>query len=111
MNLKSGQEQMAKFYLDLLSVVKTNRTIIFRYRDIIYIIVILLLLLFRSSHKTQEKNIIQSEKKIDSIEKEIIKTKSNIKKYEEVKIDFVDTFQRNDIEKFLSKRYDNKNTN
>ena len=72
---------------------------------------ILLLLLFRSSHKTQENNIIQSEKKIDSIEKEIIQTKSQIIKYEEVKIDFVDTFQRNDIEKFLSKRYDNKNTN
>jgi len=73
--------------------------------------VILLLLLFRSSHKTQEKKIIQSEKKIDSIDKQIIQTKSNIIKYDEVKIDFVDTFQRNDIEKFFAKRYDSKNTN
>jgi L-lysine 2,3-aminomutase len=73
--------------------------------------VILLLLLFRSSRKTQENNIIQSEKKIDSIEKQIIQTKSEIIKYEEVKIDFIDTFQRNDIEDFFAKRYNNKNSN
>lgn len=69
------------------------------------------MLLFRSSRKTQENDIIQSEKKIDSIEKQIIQTKSKIIKYEEVKIDFIDTFQRNDIEDFLSKRYNNKNSN
>lgn len=69
-----------------------------------------MLLLFRSSRKTKENDIIQSEKKIDSIEKQIIQTKSEIIKYEEVKIDFVDTIQRDDIEKFFAKRYNHKNT-
>lgn len=88
----------------------TNLTIILRYRDAIYIVVILLLILFRSDGKSQKNDIIQSERKIDSISIEIKHAKQQIPNYEKTNLDSVNSFQPNDVELFLSKRYNNKNT-
>ena len=88
----------------------TNLTIILRYRDAIYIAVILLLILFRSDGKSQKNDIIQSERKIDSIAIEIKHAKQQIPNYEKTNLDSVNRFQSNDIELFLSKRYNSKNS-
>jgi hypothetical protein len=89
----------------------TNLTLILRYRDAIYISIILLLILFRSSGKSQKNDIIQSEKKIDSIQFEIKQAKQQIPNYEKTNVDSINHFQPTDLEIFLSKRYDNKNSN
>lgn len=89
----------------------TNLTLILRYRDAIYISIILLLILFRSSGKSQKNDIIQSEKKIDSIQFEIKQAKQQIPNYEKTNVDSINYFQPGELEMFLSKRYDNKNSN
>lgn len=89
----------------------TNLTLILRYRDAIYISIILLLILFRSSGKSQKNDIIQSEKKIDSIQFEIKQAKQQIPNYEKTNVDSINHFQPTDLEIFLSKRYYNKNSN
>jgi hypothetical protein len=89
----------------------TNLTLILRYRDAIYISIILLLILFRSSGKSQKNDIIQSEKKIDSIQFEIKQAKQQIPNYEKTNVDSINHFQPGELEMFLSKRYDNKNSN
>lgn len=88
-----------------------NPTLIFRYRDAIYISIILLLILFRSDGKSQENDIIQSEKKIDSIQFEIKQAKQQIPAYEKTNVDSINHFQSTDLEDFLSKRYNRKNSN
>jgi hypothetical protein len=71
----------------------TNLTLILRYRDAIYISIILLLILFRSSGKSQKNDIIQSEKKIDSIQFEIKQAKQQIPNYEKTNVDSINHFQ------------------
>lgn len=89
----------------------TNLALILRYRDAIYISIILLLILFRSSGKSQKNDIIQSENKIDSIQFEIKQAKQQIPNYEKTNVDSINHFQLDELEMFLSKRYDNKNSN
>ena len=89
----------------------TNLTLILRYRDAIYISIILLLILFRSDGKSQKNDIIQSEKKIDSIQFEIKQAKQQIPSYEKTNVDSINHFQSTDLEDFLSKRYNRKNSN
>jgi hypothetical protein len=88
-----------------------NQTFIFRFRDIIYIAIIILLLLFRSSEKTQKKDIIQHEKNIDSIQFEIKNVKQQIPVYEKANLDSITAYKPNDIDLFFAKRYNNKNAN
>jgi len=88
----------------------TNLTLILRYRDAIYISIILLLILFRSDGKSQKNDIIQSEKKIDSMSIEIKHAKKQIPNYEKTNVDSVNRFKPTDLEIFLSKRYNNKTT-
>lgn len=88
-----------------------NRAFILKYRDAIYILVILLLIFFRSSEKTQKNDIIQHENKVDSIQFEIKQAKTKIPDYEKVNLDSINNNKPNELELFFSKRYNNKNAN
>ena len=88
-----------------------NRAFILKYRDAIYIIVILLLIFFRSSEKTQKNDIIQHENKVDSIQFEIKQAKTKIPDYEKVNLDSINNNKPNELELFFAKRYNNKNAN
>lgn len=88
-----------------------NPTLIFRHRDAIYISIILLLILFRSDGKSQKNDIIQSEKKIDSIQFEIKQAKQQIPSYEKTNVDSINHFQSTDLEDFFAKRYNRQNSN
>ena len=83
----------------------TNLAFIFRYRDAIYIVVILLLILFRSSDKTQKNDIIKHENNIDSIQFEIKQAKQQIPDYEKVNLDSINNNNSNELELFFTKRY------
>ena len=88
-----------------------NRAFILKYRDAIYILVILLLIFFRSSEKTQKNDIIQHENKVDSIQFEIKQAKTKIPDYEKVNLDSINNNKPNELELFFAKRYNNKNAN
>lgn len=88
-----------------------NPTLIFRHRDAIYISIILLLILFRSDGKSQKNDIIQSEKKIDSIQFEIKQAKQQIPSYEKTNVDSINHFKPHDLEDFFAKRYNRQNSN
>lgn len=88
-----------------------NRAFILKYRDAIYIIVILLLIFFRNSEKTQKNDIIQHENKVDSIQFEIKQAKTKIPDYEKVNLDSINNNKPNELELFFAKRYNNKNAN
>lgn len=88
-----------------------NRAFILKYRDAIYIIVILLLIFFRSSEKTQKNDIIQHENKVDSIQFEIKQAKTKIPDYEKVNLDSINNNKPNELELFFAKRYNYKNAN
>ena len=88
-----------------------NRAFILKYRDAIYILVILLLIFFRSSEKTQKNDIIQHENKVDSIQFEIKQAKTKIPDYEKANLDSINNNKPNELELFFSKRYNNKNAN
>ena len=88
-----------------------NLAFILKYRDAIYILVILLLILFRSSDKSQKNDIIQHENKVDSIQFEIKQAKTKIPDYEKVNLDSINNNKPNQLELFFAKRYNNKNSN
>lgn len=88
-----------------------NRAFILKHRDAIYIAVILLLILFRSSDKSQKNDIIQHENKVDSIQFEIKQAKTKIPDYEKVNLDSINNNKPNELELFFAKRYNNKNAN
>lgn len=88
-----------------------NRAFILKYRDAIYILVILLLIFFRSSEKTQKNDIIQHENKVDSIQFEIKQAKTKIPDYEKVNLDSINNNKPNELELFFAKRYNRKNAN
>lgn len=88
-----------------------NRAFILKYRDAIYILVILLLIFFRSSEKTQKNDIIQHENKVDSIQFEIKQAKTKIPDYEKLNLDSINNNKPNELELFFAKRYNNKNAN
>lgn len=88
-----------------------SRAFILKYRDAIYILVILLLIFFRSSEKTQKNDIIQHENKVDSIQFEIKQAKTKIPDYEKVDLDSINNNKPNELELFFAKRYNNKNAN
>jgi len=89
----------------------TNLTFILKYRDAIYILVILLLILFRSNEKTQKNDIIQHENKVDSIQFEIKQAKQQIPDYEKTNLDSINNNKPNELELFFTKRYNHKNSN
>lgn len=88
-----------------------NVAFILKYRDAIYIAVILLLILFRSSDKSQKNDIIQHENKVDSIQFEIKQAKTKIPDYEKVNLDSINNNKPNELELFFAKRYNYKNAN
>jgi hypothetical protein len=88
-----------------------NVAFILKYRDAIYIAVILLLILFRSSDKSQKNDIIQHENKVDSIQFEIKQAKTKIPDYEKVNLDSINNNKPNELELFFAKRYNHKNSN